>query len=188
MGGGILLIFLSLQWMGCPDLIWNMDMVPVCSFFMIVGHLYRRMEQNIKLEHNIYFILPLITIAVFSIWMNYNYFGHVDMLGNCYGNFSLFMVGALCAVYGLILLHKQISKSPRFLLFIGVNSLIYYGFHKMIIEVLFVLWGKCGFVFDNASWPSVGMAFVNVLIVSIILVPVCVFINNKIPWIIGKKK
>lgn len=187
-GGGILLITYHLiKGFGGSSWIWNLDIVPLCSFFMLVGNWYKNKGCEWHFESKPLYVVCISVIAILAICCNYRFFEHVDILGDSFGCYPLFYLGAILGTYSLILILKLCKQYSSALLFFGANSLIYYGFHKILIEVCFVIIGKCHIPFSTTSLYGVAVAVINVILVSVLLVPVCLFINRRAPWLIGRK-
>lgn len=165
--------------------VWNMDLVPLATAFVLVGILYRKYYE-LKLDiKNIRAICLIVTCAVILDSINYILYGGVDMWGRKYGLYTLFILGALLSTYALILILKRIHF-PHWMLYIGTASIIFYGLHRFIIELCFIGYSKLGIVFEPSSPYWIALAIFNVIITCFILYPVSHFINNKLPFFIGK--
>lgn len=190
MGGVNILLLIVLHsftiLLGCQNLVWNIDLVPMASSFIILGWMYKqhgKKHNKVKLSwHSIAFIF-IVSLILSAI--NYLGWGMVDIRGNKYGNYFLFYPVAILCSLALICLLRQI-RCPHWLLFIGANSLVYYGLHRFVIELLFVVWGKCEVSYDGVSFLSLIIAVINVIITCTILTPIVLFINKRSPWLLGK--
>ena len=174
---------------GCINYVWNIDLVPMASAYIILGKFYNRESQHWFIEKNnknkLIVMVVLFLLSIFVATINYTGWGNVDIFRSNYGSLPLFYVAAISATYAVVLLLKLVRIS-RLLLFLGVNSLLYYGLHRMVIEILFVVWGKLGVVYDKVSLYSVAIASLNVVLTVVILCPVVIFIKKRCPWVIGK--
>jgi len=126
-----------------------------------------------------------LAFAVIVATVNYVGYGGVDMADRKYGLFPLFLTGAFALTYALILILKRVSY-PRRMLYIGMNTIIFYGLHRFVIELCFIAYGKIGIAFDPSSLLWVALAVLNVIITCVAIYPISVAINNKCPWLIGK--
>lgn len=72
------------------------------------------------------------------------------------------------------------------MIYIGMYSLVYYGLHRIVIDIMFAVYAKCGIVYDGESIVGVGLACINVIAVLLLLYPVVEFLNKKSPWLLGK--
>ncbi len=165
--------------------IWNIDLVPIASAFVIAGMLYKQYFEAKLPERNVLFLIILLTLAIIICTVNYVVYGGVDMSARRYGMFPLFLVSALLLTYALILILKR-GRYPRWMLDIGMSTIIYYGLHRFIIEICFVVYGKVGIAFDPLSLRWIGLAILNVIITCVAIRPISAFVNNKCPWLIGK--
>lgn len=170
---------------GFVNWIWNLDLVPLASAFMIIGYFYKTQNIKYKIEDNLWFVGLLMVLSISISTFNFINNGSVDIFSNRYGNYPLFIVGAIISTYFLILVLKRVTL-PLWMIDIGIYSLIYYGLHRIIIELMFAFYAKIGIIFDGGTLTGVGLACVNVLVAFLFLYPVVEFINRKTPWIIGK--
>lgn len=170
---------------GIDNWIWNLDLVPLASSFILLGYLYRTHGMKYKIEDNLWFVGLLMLLSISISTFNYMNNGSVDIFSNKYGSYPLFVVGAIISTYFLILVLKRVTL-PQWMIYIGMYSLIYYGLHRIIIELMFVMYSKVGIVFDGGTPTGIGLACVNVFVAFLLLYPVVEFINKKTPWVIGK--
>lgn len=187
-GGGImmLIVFHALSSFGCVNLIWNLDLVPLCSFFMICGMLYKRYGADLHIESSRLFVAAIVLVAISASTSNLLLTNSkVDMWGNSYGYFPLFYIGALAGTYAVILLLKHLPSSKT-LLFLGFNSLVFYGLHRLVLELLFTIISKAGIPYDGATILSVCIAMLCICITVLVLWPIAKFINVRAPWVLGK--
>ena len=165
--------------------IWNLDLVPLASAFIILGYLYKTKGMKYKIEDHLYFVGLLIVLSISISTFNYINNGSVDIFTNRYGNYPLFIIGAIISTYLLFLILKRITL-PQWMIYIGMYSLIYYGLHRIIIEFMFAVYAKVGIVFNGGTMIGLMLACVNVLVAFLLLYPVVELINKKAPWVIGK--
>lgn len=157
----------------------------MASAFIILGHFYKKAAVSMQIETNNLVMIGLFLISFTISTVNFIVWDRVDIWGNSYGSIPLFYLGAIAATYSLILLLKRIP-SPYVLIFLGVNSLLVYGLHRMVIEICFIIWNKIGVVYDGVSIVSLFIAVCNVVLTCVLLYPFICFINKKCPWLIGK--
>ena len=170
---------------GFDNWIWNFDLVPLASAFIILGYLYKTHGMKYKIEDNLWFVGLLMVLSISISTFNYENNGSVDLFSNRFGNYPLFVVGAIISIYFLLLVLKRVTLL-EWMIYIGMNSLIYFGLHRIIIEFMFVVYAKVGIIVDGGTLIGVVLAFINVLVAFFFLYPVVYFINRKTPWMIGK--
>lgn len=170
---------------GIDNWIWNLDLVPLASAFLILGYLYKTRGMKYKIEDSLWFVGLLMMLSISISTFNYINNGIVDIYTNRYGNYPLFVVGAIISTYFLILVLRHVTL-PQWMIYIGMYSLIYYGLHRIVIEFVFVVYSKFGIPFDGSTLFGVMLACIDILITFLLLYPVVEFINRKTPWIIGK--
>lgn len=172
--------------LGCNNWLWNLDLVPMASVFIIIGFVYKQKNSEASpYENNLMFVGLLMILSIAISTINYIYNGQVDIKNNDYGSYPLFIVGALVSTYFLISVLKRFSL-PQWMIYIGMYSLVYYGLHRIVIDIMFAVYAKCGIVYDGESIVGVGLACINVIAVLLLLYPVVEFLNKKSPWLLGK--
>lgn len=171
--------------MGWINLVWVIDLVPICVAFLMIGILYRRFGGESRLESSWLFIAGLFIISLVVTSWNYIEYDHVDMFQSKYGYYPLFIAGALSATWFLFLVLRKVTL-PQWLIYIGVYSLIYFGFHRFIIELMFVAYNKVGITVELDTFYGVGLAIINVFVACALIYPLSKFINRRCPWVIGK--
>lgn len=168
---------------GLTNLYWNINIVPIACAFVVVGFIYKQNAYIIHIEGSKFLLVSVIILSVFTSFANNYISGWVDIFHT--GYFPLYFIAAISGAYSIVILLKQ-TNTPRLLVSLGQQSLLIYGLHRMIIEVMFVLWGKLGVVFDGYSWYSISMAIVNVIVVVAVILPFGKLVNSKCPWLLGK--
>ena len=168
------------------DLPWNADLAVLAMAFMSLGKWCREQKiiEKVRLMRYSLAICIIITFCVSAV--NYIYFDRVDLYSDAFGNPILFMTAALTGTLAVVLISMMTDN--RILIELGKNSLIYYGLHRIIIDLMFVVYGKMGIQIDNASWSAVGFAIISVCVAIVILTPVKYLVLKYIPWCLGKKK
>ena len=86
----------------------------------------------------------------------------------------LFYFGAIAGILFSVSLFKYI-KGAKALLWLGQNTLTYYAFHKTIFVI-------CKMRLNIQNW------IITMVITMAILVPISLFINKYIPFLVGKKQ
>lgn len=99
----------------CVNLIWNIDLVPMASVYIILGILYKRVSVKWTFENNKWIAGLLFCFSLLVSTINFVVWDRVDIWGNSYGCLPLFYLGAISATYATVLLLKQISI-PRMLI------------------------------------------------------------------------
>lgn len=178
------LLHYACQFFSLSNIVWCIDLLPVASFFILLGSFCRK---NFQFDYNPsnYLIMVLAIVAIVLATINFRCFGHVDMLGNNFGSITLFYLTSISAIYTITLFLRKF-RSSKYLLFIGRNLLVLYGFHKLIITILFILWAKLGLNFNPIAGHSILIALANVGLSCLIITPVAVIINKRLGWLIGK--
>lgn len=179
--GGALLFFVYRYVVGI-DLPWNIDLAVLATAFMCLGKYFASLD--VKITNTKLICIVLGAIWLISSYMNYSHFGKVDWFS--FGNPVIFMIASITGTLFTISLCKSISNNM--LTKLGENSLVFYGLHRIVIDNLFVVYGKLGIDFQNNQVEYLMLSICSVLIAVLVLVPVNIFIMRYCPWCIGKKK
>lgn len=170
------------------DLPWNADLSILAVAFMCIGKQASITFKDIDISRNKRIIgsIVLFIVSVLVAFINFEKFSWVDWYSDKFGNPILFIFAAIFGVFSIILLSKSINS--KFLAYLGKNSLVYYGLHRIIIDLMFVVYGKFGIAVGDSGITAVMCAIISVL-VSVCVLTLCnLFINKWCPWCIGKKK
>lgn len=165
------------------ELLWNCDLIPLALSFMALGRGYRLSNVDQKKQN---YIALLVTASIYLMiaWINYRKFNGVDWYSNQYGNPVLFCLGAVLGTLLFVELSKKIYS--KYLLYLGANTLLWYGFHRSVIDLIFLVYNKLGISTIKGSYMSFGFAIINVAITIVVLTPVNYIILRWIPQCIGK--
>ena len=117
-------------------LIWNWDLVPVATIFILLGVLTRRHLSEIEKYLTLKFLPIAAVISIAVGLLNYKLSGYrVDLYYQQIGNHLLFYISAIAGIWATITLFKVIPEAEWFKS-IGKKTLIYYGVHSPIVLVL----------------------------------------------------
>ena len=117
-------------------LIWNWDLVPVATIFILLGVLTRRHLSEIEKYLTLKFLPIAAVISIAVGLLNYKLSGYrVDLYYQQIGNHLLFYISAIAGIWATIALFKLIPEVEWFKS-IGKKTLIYYGVHSPIVLVL----------------------------------------------------
>ena len=170
------------------DLPWNADLTILGTAFMCLG----QWCKNSKWITTTYFTKPKILLCLsmcgclIASSLNYKYFTNVDWYSDRWGNPILFVIAAVSGTVAVI--SVSMLKNNKILVAIGKNSLMYYGLHRIVIDLMFVVYGKLGIEIINTSWSAVGFALICVLVSVCVIAPLNLFVLKYVPWCLGRKK
>lgn len=171
--------------MGWTNLPWVLDLLPACVAFLVMGVIYARSGVRSDGERSWLYIALVFVISAAATTLNYCLTGGVNMYECRFGSYPLFIMGVLSSTYFLFLFVQR-QALPACLLYIGVWSLVYFGFHRLPLEIMLLVYNKLGVAFEPNSLLSVVLSFVNVPVVCLMVYPICRFITRRCPWVIGK--
>lgn len=158
-------------------------LVPPATAYIVIGIIYRRYIQGFRLEKNWLFIIMIICAYLCLATLNFSQHGLTTMFGT--GNYAVYIITAVLATYGLILVLKRYNF-PLWFIYIGANSIMFYGLHEILIDTCFTVYCHLGVDYDRGSLQSVLMALGNTAIVFVVIYPVSKLVNRYVPWLIGR--
>ena len=129
-----------------------------------------------------FFLVITVVVAHFN--------GRINMHRNFYGNYVLFVLGALSGIYmmiGLCNLFAVKFRNNKLAKYISMNTLIICGFHLLIFSFIkFIM----VYILDINPNILADSIFGNILFACfsiVVCVPIIYIIKKYIPFIIGKR-
>lgn len=150
---------------------FHMDIIPSSIFFMLLGNIYRKYEEKIKVNAFI-----LIGIFLFNLYVVYYYPSGISNINALY----------LFTASGSIYLYYQIAqnfKQCSALAYIGKNSMIIYGLHALIQDSFKHL--KL-YEFLEVKWNGMFIAFI-ITILTIVIGCFIVFVVQHVKIFLKKE-
>lgn len=183
-GFGVMLLGLGIN---MPEALSVIRRIMVGTGFVTIGYYgYKCFLTEIKKERSWNKVIPCLVLFLISANCN----GKVDMFKNHYSNIILYLTssitGSLIVLKVASCIDKIDCRIKIFLKYIGQNTLIILGTHKLIIEVIRYVDGK--FMAHMLPRLSFAEGIVFSIIVLIIEIPVIKIINYYFTWILGRKK
>lgn len=170
------------------DLPWNADLAVLGMSFMSLGLWYQAKAD--PLISNKQLRLPIIITAVIVhvgiSWLAFIATESVDWYSNRFGNPVFFVVGACAGIFATILISKRFSLHK--LAYLGANSIVWYGLHRIIIDATFILYSKLDITIIRGSLLSLILALISVAVATVLLIPVNAILTKYFPFLIGKRK
>lgn len=162
---------------------WHLNSIPVCTFFTVIGFLCKdyitKEEGKSKLSQILYGILFIIIGAIIAVKFN----GNVSFGGNNYKSILLTTSSVLLTVSGFSLIWMKIKNENiimRLWGYIGKNTLIVLGVHKIIIYIFRYFIPE----FKKVSLESTVIG----VIIFILCIPLIWIVKKFMPFLIGQFK
>lgn len=117
---------------------------------------------------------------------------YINMFESKYCSYFYDMLIAYAGVLAFFIAF-QFIKFPKFVTWFGKNTIFYYAFHvpacKLILFILSITISPA-FTSQNLRGSVKGtIAYFGITIVTLILLsPICIFVNKKLPFIVGLRK
>ena len=165
------------------DLIWNVDLAFGAVSIMCLGKEYFS-KRNRTIS-----IIKIITLGGISIicsTVNCLYYGMFDLFKSEFANPFFSIVAALTGTFCIIQISKKINN--RFVCYLGKNSLLFYGLHRIIIDLTIAVYHKIGFDIGANGITQICFAILSVVVTIIVLIPCNWWVKKYIPWALGKCK
>ena len=170
------------------DLPWNADLAVLGMSFISLGLWYQAKADpfisNKQLRLSI-----IITAVIFHVgvsWLVFITTESVDWYSNRFGNPVFFVVGACAGIFATILISRRFSLHK--LAYLGANSIVWYGLHRIIIDATFILYNKLDITIIRGSLLSLILALISVTVATVLLIPVYAVLTKNFPFLIGKRK
>lgn len=181
-------LFISYREFVGIDLVWNLDLVLPALPFACLGKICCSLDKRFVCKKTALWMCLAVATALLCVtsFINWRFFGRTDWYSNKYGNYFLFAIGAVSGVLAVIALSKLFIC--RFLCWLGKNTLIFYGVHRVVLDYLFVLFGKIGITAPNDSVLYLLISVTAVLLAVALLTPVNAVVTKFMPWLLGKRK
>lgn len=174
-------LFAGYRFLVGVNIVWNADLALLAAAFMCFGRFYAD-----YLENRISKSVGILCGMLLSWLISYNLNGRVDWYANSFGNPALFVIAAVCGTLCLIKFAEQVRC--KWLSWLGRNTILFFGLHRIVIDLVFVVFNKFGMYAESGSLKSLMLAIVNVLATVVLLIPVNWFMLRYFPWSLGKSK
>lgn len=147
--------------------------------FYYIGYLFMKNIDTIKSFFNTKIKMLLYGLSFGVIGMVAQYFNRrVSMHTNVYGSITLFLIGSVFTIVGLVLFVNLILKKSYLFKNIGKNTIFYLAYHRLIIDVIQYSYPKL----VNSNIKILGIA----ILITIVLYPLSLLTKRFCPALIGK--
>ena len=153
--------------------------------YMIGKERYMKIEACLSRKcdwlYSILAVMGLITIWLLST--------RNDMMSSSYSNGygAFFLIALVCIMCLFALLEKiRSGKIISILTWLGVNSLIIMCLHEPLKRIIIVVFSKLLGMETEVVRESIVWSILMSCLIVFLLVPVCLFINKKCRWVLGK--
>lgn len=161
---------------------WGINIVPISLLFFGYGYLLKKNMNVQDIGSKTFWLVPLlIPIGFYLSTIN----GNVDMNGNSYNNYFLFILSAFLGIFVCIII-SQAMGLYKITSYIGKNTLVIFTLHGIAFSVfkgILILVFKIDLrlMYDNLLINTIF----SILIIAVLL-PVNYFINRYFSILIGK--
>lgn len=166
---------------------WNINIALVAIVFYSLGNHLKPYftASNPKTGFTIRLIILSFSVVYVIAVLN----GKIGMHTHNYGNFFLFMIGAISGITGIFLISFTLQRflgEVRLIQFISQNTLTILGLHLSIASIIkgfsYFILNQPLSIYTNTFWLNVIFSLFSLLI----LLPIAYFFNKHTPILIGK--
>lgn len=167
------------------DLPWNIDLVPMLMPFFAAGYCAKKLiNSKLVRKDALFFVLAVLINQGVNI-INLKFFSphHVDVFGNAYGNYLLFLVSAFSGIYATVLFCKYFDGKMKVFEYIGKNSLIFLGLHRFVFFAASTIFRRF-----NLSDPAVIACWLLTVIITLVVLTLVneIIIRTPFKFVLGK--
>ena len=157
----------------------------IVQFFFVMGYLIRRYEDKLAIKWQIWTTIVLIVHIVLSILCVKVYgWEPFSLNGNYFVNVPLCLAMIILGCTWMFTVFKQCRIAPRWLVYVGQNTLLIYLLHGVLIEPFMRLF--------NPSKQLIISRPINALVVTALALILCssasLFVNRYLPEAVGRKR
>lgn len=178
------LMSISYTSIGTP-LPWHIQMWGSVTFFLSLGYIFKRKWETyfFKIMNKKTLIISII-LYLLLLYVNVVVLNDPAIAFYTYGkSILLFFILSFVGLF-MIINFVRCFKAPLWLLFIGENTLIFYGFHgkaESVFEKIFI-----GFIPNNFIIKLL-FGLLGLVWISIFLIPLSYIIKKYFPILLGRK-
>jgi len=173
--------------LGGAALPWHLQMYGSASFFLALGYLFKNCWEQLSIK----FINKKVLLGSVLLYAALWYY-HVILLNEeaiafySYGNsIPLYFMISIVSMIMMVTFVKLI-KVPAWLLYVGENTLLFYGLHGKL-ESLFEKLALKLFQPDTIL-AALILGLIGLIYLFMILAPVSYLINTYVPFLLGKTR
>lgn len=158
---------------------WSIDASLIAVGFLGMGYLAKKYELlNARLLRYKWFIVCAV-INIFVTYINIYFGWENDLYSNTLSIYPVYYIGAISGIIASIIFVNIILKNNMILRFCGLNSIVFYAFHKYIYTVV-----NSYFVVSIQNTLIKGILYVGIAYLGCGVASI--IINKWAPWILGK--
>lgn len=169
-----------------PGDLWNfVGRMLIVQFYILIGHIFRNTDIRIGKAKLWPAVFGLVFAAVGAYLLISSDFTRMDVQSNSYSDPVFSAVMAVCGC-GFLFYYARFVRTPKWLVFIGQNTLIFYLFHARFLDMLQPLIR----LIPKAMRSNWITALPISLVICALLCGICavcsLLINRYIPFLAGK--
>lgn len=170
----------------CP---WAIETALVAVGYLGAGYLVRNYTNDFIVNlHRLRWMIIMAILSFGYMFLCYtlDYPVGMDIYSDKLGAYPYSYIGAFAGIFFSISVFQHFENA-RILKYIGVNSFIYYAFHKS----LFLIYDKLIENFGISFFETVNVNIKGSVYVALSILIIAVFawlINNYAPWIMGRTR
>lgn len=166
---------------------WHIQMYGSACFFLSLGYVVNQCEKEKKADFLDEKYLPL-SVVLYTILfvVDCKIIGGESITFYTYGeSIWMYYLLSLISVWMIVLVARSI-RPPGWLVFVGENTLLYYGLHGKVGSAFTAIVTKI-IGADMSRTTSVVLGIVGLAAIVLVLMPIIWVINTKMNFLLGKK-
>ena len=168
---------------GGEALLWNIDVCSTVAPFFLAGFILKKNDyyfnRFVNNVGNLKMILIFLFINILFGWSSYYLVGELNIFYNIYVFEILTYIAAFSGIFFVITISRL--RTVHSILYIGKNSLVYFGWHQAIMMPLIYKIYEIMKVFQ-------GTSNIELIIRTIITLPIIMIILTCVNWGISNSK
>jgi fucose 4-O-acetylase-like acetyltransferase len=134
-----------------------------------------------SVSRNIYIVLAILPLI--GVWF-LNIGNDMQICSYCNGYFLFFIIALVCILCCYVISSKL--SMNKWLMWLGINSLAIMCIHEPMKRILIVVFSRILHMEVQAVRESISLSILITCVTIAAIVPVCMFINKKCKWVLGR--
>ncbi len=157
--------------------------------FYHIGHwakkmdLFRSFFKKKWMKWGVIVLLIVIHIVAYTVNIKISGIHNINLIANITGNFYLFYLGALCAIFYVLILSSEIPRI-NIINYLGQNSLVIMAVHVLILHIFY---NKLYYYFSQMNISPFILSLSSVVITLFICLPIISISKKYLPGLTGYK-
>lgn len=159
----------------------------IVQFYILIGYAIRNLDSKVSKPKLWPAVFGVVFIAAGVYLLLFSDFVRMDVQSNSYSHPLLNALMALCGC-SFLFYYARFVKTPRWLVFIGRNTLIFYLFHARFLDMLRPLINKIPYALRSSTLTGLPISLAILALLCGICALCSLLIDRYIPVLAGKTR